>query len=144
MWQKYYLSQPPDCKPHNELRGEQAKAIFFEDGRKPRFRPTSIVSSCASYSPRSPKSLVALLGLRRNLADRHVSMMRWAQRARCHRRSHVPVLSEVAGASSSSQHAPFRYRVGCAACRSELPRERFSPLTQSGHMPDQNLALSEP
>ena len=42
------------------------------------------------------------------------------------------LLSEVASPSSSRQDAPSRYRVGCAACRSELPRERFSPLTRSG------------
>jgi len=44
----------------------------------------------------------------------------------------APVLSEVASPSSSRQDAPSRYRVGCAACRSQLPRERFSPLALFG------------
>src|SRR5262249_22495395 len=44
----------------------------------------------------------------------------------------APVLSEVANSSSSRQGAPSRYRVAVPAARSALPRERFSPLAQSG------------
>jgi hypothetical protein len=32
----------------------------------------------------------------------------------------------------SRQDAPSRYRIGCIARRSALPRERFSPLTPNG------------
>ena len=38
----------------------------------------------------------------------------------------APVLSEVGNPSSSRQDAPVRYWVSRAACRSDLPRERFS------------------
>src|SRR6266540_6043347 len=86
MWQKYHPSPPSDCKPHSDLRGGQAKAILSEDRRE-------LVSSCASYSRRSPhlqlhrshhsKSLVVLLGLRRNHSDRHVCDHAPAQRAHC-------------------------------------------------------------
>jgi len=37
-------------------------------------------------------------------------------------------LSEGCEPLISRQDAPLRYPVGCAACRSALPRERFSPL----------------
>jgi hypothetical protein len=33
----------------------------------------------------------------------------------------------------SGQDVPSRYRVGCVAGRSALPRERFSPLALFGH-----------
>src|SRR6266540_5664695 len=107
MWQKYHPSPPSDCKPHSDLRGGQAKAILSEDRRE-------LVSSCASYSRRSPhlhlhrshhsKSLVALLGLRRNHSDRHVCDHAPAQRA--HRlvgHGDAPVLSEVANSSSQDR-----------------------------------------
>jgi len=40
-------------------------------------------------------------------------------------------LSEGCEPLISKQDAPSRYRVGCAAGRSALPRERFSPLAHS-------------
>src|SRR5437899_12891087 len=75
-----------------------------------------------------------MLGLRRELADRHVFDHAPAQRA--HRlvgHGDAPVLSEVANSSSSKQDAPSRYRVAVPAARSALPRERFSPLTPMRH-----------
>src|SRR5258705_11846566 len=45
----------------------------------------------------------------------------------------APVLSEGCEPLISGQDVPLRYRVGCVASRSKLPRERFSPLTQPGH-----------
>jgi hypothetical protein len=41
-------------------------------------------------------------------------------------------LSEGCEPLISRQDVPLRYRVGCVASRSKLPRERFSPLTLSG------------
>jgi hypothetical protein len=43
-------------------------------------------------------------------------------------RGDAPVVSEVGNPSPSRQDAPSRYHVGGVACRSDLPRERFSPL----------------
>src|SRR5260221_1730578 len=40
----------------------------------------------------------------------------------------APVLSEGCEPLISGQDVRLRYRVGCVAGRSELPRERFSPL----------------
>jgi len=37
--------------------------------------------------------------------------------------------------AAQDQDAPSRYRVGCAAGRRALPRERFNPLTQGGSRP---------
>src|ERR1044071_5923892 len=77
---------------------------------------------------------VVMLGLRRELADRHVFDHAPAQRAYClvgH--GDAPVLSEGCEPLISKQDAPLRYPLGCAASRSVLPRERFSPLTQSSH-----------
>src|SRR5262245_28866862 len=71
-----------------------------------------------------------MLGLRRELADRHVLDHAPAQRAYClvgH--GDAPVLSEGCEPLISRQDAPLRYRLGCAASRSLLPRERFSSLT---------------
>src|SRR5262245_11832227 len=70
-----------------------------------------------------------MLGLRRELADRHVLDHAPAQRAYClvgH--GDAPVLSEGCEPLISRQDAPLRYRLGCAASRSLLPRERFSSL----------------
>src|SRR4029453_7732158 len=75
-----------------------------------------------------------MLGLGRELPDRHVFDHAPAQRA--HRlvgHGDAPVLSEVANSSSSRQDAPSRYSVAVPAARSVLPRERFSPLTLIGH-----------
>src|SRR5258706_7360750 len=47
----------------------------------------------------------------------------------------APVLSEGCEPLISRQDVPLRYRVGCVASRSKLPRERFSPLTQKRHSP---------
>src|SRR5919197_933984 len=55
----------------------------------------------------------------------------------------APVLSEVANSSSSRQDAPSRYRVAVPAARSALPRERFSPLTRTGHWRHRNLAVQQ-
>src|SRR6516225_5863797 len=74
-----------------------------------------------------------MLGLRRELADRHVFDHAPAQRALClvgH--GDAPVLGEGCEPLISRQGAPLRYPVGCAACRSALPRERFSSMTQLG------------
>src|SRR5262245_4455641 len=76
-----------------------------------------------------------MLGLRRELADRHVLDHAPAQRAYClvgH--GDAPVLSEGCEPLISRQDAPLRYRLGCAASRSLLPRERFSSLALSGHL----------
>ena len=45
----------------------------------------------------------------------------------------APVLSEGCEPLISGQDVPLRYRVGCVASRSKLPRERFSPLALFGH-----------
>jgi hypothetical protein len=77
---------------------------------------------------------VVMLGLRRELADRHVFDHAPAQRAYClvgHR--DAPVLGEGCEPLISRQDAPLRYPVGCPACCSALPRERFSPMTLNGH-----------
>src|SRR5258705_10012717 len=41
----------------------------------------------------------------------------------------------------SRQDVPLRYRVGCVASRSKLPRERFSPLALFGHRGDDDEGL---
>ena len=70
---------------------------------------------------------IVMLGLRANLRIVMSSIMR--------RRSGLmalsvmgdaPVLSEGCEPLISRQDAPSRYRVGCVARRSALPRERFS------------------
>jgi hypothetical protein len=69
------------------------------------------------------------MGLLRELANRPVFDHAPAQRT--HRlvgHGDAPVLSEVGSSSSSRQDAPVRYRVSRAACRSDLPRERFRPM----------------
>src|SRR5258705_6042381 len=43
----------------------------------------------------------------------------------------APVLSEGCEPLISGQDVPLRYRVGCVASRSKLPRERFSPMVES-------------
>ena len=44
----------------------------------------------------------------------------------------APVLSEGCEPLISGQDVPPRYRVGCVAGCSALPRERFSPLARFG------------
>src|SRR5919198_2275221 len=72
---------------------------------------------------------VVMLGLRCELADRHVFDHAPAQRAYClvgH--GDAPVLGEGCEPLISRQDAPLRYPLGRVASRSVLPRERFSPL----------------
>src|SRR5207244_11940301 len=71
---------------------------------------------------------IVMLGLRRELADRHVFDHAPAQRAHClvgH--GDAPVLGEGCELLISRQDAPLRYPLGSLASRSVLPRERFSP-----------------
>src|SRR5215470_15781641 len=74
-----------------------------------------------------------MLGLLRELADRHVFDHAPTQRAHClFGHGDAPVLSEgCANPSISKQDAPSRYSDRCAAATGSLPRERFSPLTPS-------------
>src|SRR6202035_1457954 len=77
---------------------------------------------------------VVMLGLRRELADRHVFNHALPQRAYGligHRG--CSCLDGGCRNPISRQDAPWRYPICRAASRSELPRERFSPLTRSGH-----------
>src|SRR4249920_4184634 len=76
---------------------------------------------------------VVMLGLRRELADRHVFDHAQPQRAyglighegcSCRGEGCEPLISR--------QDAPWRYRVGCVPGSGKLPRERFSPLAQNG------------
>src|SRR5262245_31429457 len=72
---------------------------------------------------------IVMLGLRRELADRHVFDHAPAQRA--HRlvgHGDAPVLSEGCEPLISRQDAPSRYRSRCAVAAGALPRERFSPM----------------
>src|ERR1700730_17913913 len=79
------------------------------------------------------RSDVALLGLRRYLADRHVFDHAPPQRAHgLVGHGDAPVLSEGCQPLISRQDAPSRYRVGCVARSSALPRERFSPVAPFG------------
>src|SRR6478672_2949598 len=78
-----------------------------------------------------------MLGLRRELADRHVfdhAPPQWAHGLVGH--GDAPVLSEGCEPLISRQDVPLRYRVGCVASRSKLPRERFSPLATNRTWPD--------
>src|ERR1700733_16032141 len=77
---------------------------------------------------------VVMLGLRRELADRHVFNHALPQRAYGligHRG--CSCLDGGCRNPISRQDAPWRYPICRAASRSELPRERFSPLALSGH-----------
>src|SRR5271156_2514231 len=76
---------------------------------------------------------VVMLGLRRELADRHVFDHAPPPRARgLVGHGDAPVLSEGCETLISRQDAPSRYpRSRAAGCRA-LPRERFSPMTQRG------------
>src|ERR1700738_1636762 len=73
-----------------------------------------------------------MLSLRRVFADRHVFDHAPPQRAyglvghggcSCLDGGCEPLITR--------QDAPARYRLGCVACRSALPRERFSPMVES-------------
>src|ERR1700733_2536229 len=79
---------------------------------------------------------VVMLGLRRELADRHVFNHALPQRAYGligHRG--CSCLDGGCRNPISRQDAPWRYPICRAASRSELPRERFSPLTHLGRAP---------
>src|SRR3984885_9159248 len=76
---------------------------------------------------------VVMLGLRRELADRHVFNHALPQRAYGligHRG--CSCLDGGCRNPISRQDAPWRYPICRAASRSELPRERFSPLALNG------------
>src|ERR1700692_4509918 len=76
---------------------------------------------------------VVMLGLRRELADRHVFDHALPQRAYgLIGHEGCSCLDEGCEPLISRQDAPPRYRVGCFVRRGALPRERFSPLAQSG------------
>src|SRR5450755_3217514 len=75
---------------------------------------------------------VVMLGLRRELADRHVFDHTLPQRAYgLIGHGGCSCLDEGCEPLISRQDAPPRYRVGCVGRRSTLTRERFSPLAQS-------------
>src|SRR5271170_3842959 len=77
---------------------------------------------------------VVMLGLRRELADRHVFDHALPQRA-YGLIGHEGCSCLDGGCEEpliSRQDAPWRYRVGCVARRGALPRERFSPLALFG------------
>src|ERR1700721_465127 len=77
---------------------------------------------------------VVMLGLRRELADRHVFNHALPQRAYGligHRG--CSCLDGGCRNPISRQDAPWRYPICRAASRSELPRERFSPLAPLRH-----------
>src|ERR1700723_899603 len=77
---------------------------------------------------------VVMLGLRRELADRHVFDHALPQRAYgLIGHEGCSCLDEGCEPLISRQDAPPRYRVGCFVRRGALPRERFSPLAHSGH-----------
>src|ERR1700730_7449482 len=77
---------------------------------------------------------IVMLGLLRELADRHVFDHAPTQRAyRLFGHGDAPVLSEGCEPLISRQDASPRYPFAPAAATSSLPRERFSPLTQSRH-----------
>src|SRR5665647_2282374 len=79
---------------------------------------------------------VVMLSLRRELADRHVFDHALPQRAYgLVGHEGCSCLDEGCEPLISRQDAPPRYRVGRVASRGKLPRERFSPLTPSGHRP---------
>src|SRR6478609_10695857 len=70
---------------------------------------------------------VVMLGLRCELADRHVFDHALPQRAYgLVGHGGCSCLDEGCEPLISRQHAPSRYRVGSVAGRGELPRERFS------------------
>lgn len=79
---------------------------------------------------------IVMLGLGRELADRHVFDHAPAQRAHClvgH--EDAPVLCEGCEPLISRQDASLRYPLSRAACCLALPRERFSPITLNGNRP---------
>src|ERR1700683_674718 len=77
---------------------------------------------------------VVMLGLRRELADRHVFNHALPQRAYgLIGHEGCSCLGEGCEPLISRQDAPWRYRVGCVAGSGKLPRERFSPLALFGH-----------
>ena len=151
MWQKYHLLQPLRYEPHNDRLGAQGQA-FFEDRKNvhpvqrvlfPAVRLTHD-DHCISNPPvPSFKFLdgvdVAFVGLgcnpsdRCSLSDRHVLDHPPTQQTHCLAGYRdAPLLSEVR--KPCSHRTPRRATMfSSAACHSDLPRERFSPLAQSGH-----------
>src|SRR6202453_3896610 len=85
-----------------------------------------------------------MLGLRRELADHHVFDHALPQRAYgLIGHGGCSCLDEGCEPFISRQDAPPRYRVACVGRRGALPRERFSPLAQSGRSANrQKLANS--
>jgi hypothetical protein len=85
---------------------------------------------------------VVMLGFGRKFADRHVFDPAPAQRAPClvgH--GDAPVLGGgCRNPSISRRDASLRYRLGSAASRRALPRERFSPLAFCDMTPLGNLS----
>src|ERR1700678_4192537 len=78
---------------------------------------------------------VVMLGLRRELADRHVFDHALPQRAYgLIGHEGCSCLDEGCEPLISRQDAPSCYRVGCVVRRGALPRERFSPVARSGHL----------
>src|ERR1700692_2006040 len=76
---------------------------------------------------------VVMLGLWRELAGRHVFDHALPQRAYgLIGHGGCSCLDEGCEPLISRQDAPPRYRVACVGRRGALPRERFSPLAQSG------------
>src|SRR5664280_2632388 len=77
---------------------------------------------------------VVMLGLRRELADRHVFDHAPPQRAYgLIGHEGCSCLDEGCEPLISRQDAPSRYPICRAASRGALPRERFSPLAPFGH-----------
>src|ERR1700689_5546683 len=77
---------------------------------------------------------VVMLGLRRELADRHVFDHALPQRAYgLIGHEGCSCLDEGCEPLISRQDAPSCYRVGCVVRRGALPRERFSPLALFRH-----------
>ena len=115
--------------------GWHADAARRPDAAGSGARPRS--SPCPGERPRNDREVldaadVVMLRLRRELADRHVFDHAPAQRAdRLVGHGDAPVLSEVAEPLIFRQDAPSALSSSpAAACRSALPRERFSPLAR--------------
>src|ERR1700686_3821727 len=76
---------------------------------------------------------VVMLGLRRELADRHVFDHAQPQRAYgLIGHEGCSCLGEGCEPLISRQDAPWRYPICRAASRGALPRERFRPVARSG------------
>src|ERR1700687_4367975 len=81
---------------------------------------------------------VVMLGLRRELADRHVFDHALPQRAYgLIGHEGCPVLMKVANPSSQDRTPRGAIVLAASAAAAPLPRERFSPMTHYGH-PDED------